>query len=421
MSLSHLLALAFELPADSPLEEVQEVLARLRAALAAGLEAQKDELRSFMTLADRFGSHADAWNAAPILGRSGTLDPHAKAIQASAWIKLFPESARTRPRTLLSILGPDGRAGLTSAALGGILTRWIDGALVYERPRKRWAVLSQTEQATAELAACWWPEKRWPIDAPAFASTFTDAAMELARIQPEGSVRENLRMARVFATALVMRGQLDRNADEGNEVSYQAGVEGGNPDFSAKPIDALTTKPIERLNVNPRRIWLVGAIRPKWEHLMGIAKSLGLDPALFRHIGYDELKTRPLLKRVDLVRDFGVLLGPTPHNVAGVDGIARLSSQLQREAGIRVIELRTQSDSQELRISKSSFRSELDRLLADASVCGVMPWSPGLRRGLQRHSQPPGEVQDRGPVERSPLSGSASSRLMPYLCRTHEC
>src|SRR5690606_27044727 len=76
LSLSHLLALAFELPADSPLEEVQEVLARLRAALAAGVEAQKDELRSFMTLADRVGSHADAWNAAPILGRSGTLDPH---------------------------------------------------------------------------------------------------------------------------------------------------------------------------------------------------------------------------------------------------------------------------------------------------------------------------------------------------------
>lgn len=78
MNLSHLLREAEELPTDASPEYVQETLAKLRAALADGLEGHRDQLRAFLTLADKFGSHSDAWNAAMLLEASGELDSHAR-------------------------------------------------------------------------------------------------------------------------------------------------------------------------------------------------------------------------------------------------------------------------------------------------------------------------------------------------------
>jgi len=370
VNLSHLLREAEELPTDASPEYVQETLAKLRAALADGLEGHRDQLRAFLTLADKFGSHSDAWNAAMLLEASGELDSHAKAIRVSAWLRLFPDSARTRPKTVLDLLGPDGRAGLTSAALSGVLTRWLDATMASAERLGRQEALSQTLLAAAELGACWWPEQDWPSEAPGFASAFVDAAHQVARSLLSGRLRETARLSRALALAMMVREALDDEADRAEDpgaIASRASAQDAPGGRDA--IDAL----VRSLNASRRRIWVVGALRTKWEHLMGVAKTFGIDPSVFQHIGYDELKGRSLLDRVDLVKDFGVLLGPVPHSVSGLGGHASLVSQLRHEAGIGVVELRTQFESQDLRISKSSFRSALERLLADAAVTGTTP------------------------------------------------
>ncbi len=367
MNLGSLFRQVEEFNDDTPRETVQEALAGLRSALTRGLESNSQELRSFLTLADRFGSHADAWNAARLLEEEGPLDPLAKAFQVSAWLNLFPETARSRPSLLLELIGPE-RAGLSASALSGLLSRWLESALSASVRLGRLDNLAQTFVAAAELANCWWPEDSWADKAPGFSSSFIDVAREVATGYRDGRLRDNAKLGRVLATALLVSQTLEAKTEAIPEVIEQEKTE---PDPQVRLDQDDLAALIERINGNRRRIWVVGALRAKWEHLMGVAKSMGLEPSIFNHVDYDELKGRSLFERIHFGKDFGVLLGPVPHSTQDQQGYSSLATQLRSEAGIYVIDVRAQSGSQELKISKSGFRSALEKLLDGAAMAGI--------------------------------------------------
>lgn len=366
MTLASVLHKASTLPADAPADIAQDLLSKLRAALTEGMDAHRDELRVFLVIADRFGNLADVWNASRLLGQGRDLEATEKAMQVSAWLRLFPEAARTRPRIALSLLGHSGRGPLSDSELSGLLSRWLDYTLASPHRPVSADVVLETLLATTELALCWWPPQEWPSVAPAFASAFVEAARWAAKQLPHDVPHESTGLTRVFRLALLLHDVLGA-VDESETQMDEPVPSDTRP--SQDPLDDMASL-IARLNESRKRIWVVGALQPKWEHLMGVAKSQGIYASIFEHIDYDDLKSRSLLDRVDLVRDFGVLLGPIPHKVADLGGYSSLATQLKKEAGIGVVELRAQSDRHELKITKTSFRSGLNRLLADASVNG---------------------------------------------------
>lgn len=349
------------------------MLADLRGALAQGLDAHQDELLTFMHLADRFGSYADVWNAGRLLDEAGLLDGQARALQVSAWFQLFPEAARARPKTVLALIGAGGRGDMDNATLSGILTRWLEGTFAVAQATGRHIHLAGTLVAAAELASCWWPVSSWTTEAPGFASAFVDMAIVAASTHEAGPIRDHARLAKVFANALLVQDLLDDRDEKLEGADAPGPAELGVAPETPQTIsaDVQLADLVERLNTQRRRIWIVGALQAKWEHLMGIVKSYGLKPDIFSHVGYDQLKSRSFMDRLDLLKDVGVLLGPVPHSVADLGDNSSLVTKLQREAGIIVVELRAQSTSQELKISKTSFRSGLERLLADACVSGT--------------------------------------------------
>jgi len=367
-----LLAQGQRAAADADPSERFDILAKLREELANGIEAHRDELREFVVLADKFGSFADVWNGTRLLEESGCLDARFRALQVSAWFHLFPPAARRRPQTALALLGTDGRGGLSDTALDGVLSRWLDSS--FPAPQLgpgQLDGLQQTLAAASDLASCWWPVSRWVEVVPGFASSFVDAALAVAS-DPEGGAN-NSALTQVFANALLIQDRLSlrEEALEGLTQSVpprEEGIERVAPRQGADAVAAL----IGQLSKSKRRIWVVGALQAKWEHLLGIGKSYGLAPKLFKHVGYDELRTRSLIQMLDPLKDIGVLLGPIPHSVSDLGDYSSLATMLRRESGMLVIELRAQSSSQELKISKSSFRSGLDRLLADAVVSGAL-------------------------------------------------
>lgn len=87
-------------------------------------------------------------------------------------------------------------------------------------------------------------------------------------------------------------------------------VEGVGDGEVAEPIELRVghQQVVAQLNSRRRRIWVVGALRASWEQLMGVAKWFGIHQSVFRHSGYNDLKARLLLERVNLAHDFG---GPT--------------------------------------------------------------------------------------------------------------
>lgn len=318
MTLETLLRHARDLDADSPATATQAVLAGLRGALTQGLDAHENELLAFMHLADRFGSHADVWNAGRLLDEAGLLDGQARALQVAAWFQLFPEVARARPKTVLALLGAGGRGSLADATLSGILTRWLEGAFAAARATGRHNHLAGTLVAAAELASCWWPVSSWTTAAPGFASAFVDLAMVTARNHEAGTIKDPARLTTVFANALLVRDLLDDRDEKLEGADAPGPAESGAPAETPPTIsaDLQLADLVERLNIQRRRIWVVGALQAKWEHLMGIVKSYGLKPGIFAHVGYDELKSRSFMDRLDLLKDVGVLLGPVPHSVA---------------------------------------------------------------------------------------------------------
>src|SRR5690606_22415311 len=116
--------------------------------------------------------------------------------------------------------------------------------------------------------------------------------MEVAADLVQARLHENAELTSVLATALLIRDVLEKTSDSpevsssgpGSAVDHQRQVNG----------DSLRDL-VHRLNNSRKRIWVVGGLQAKWEHLMGVAKGMGLNPSVFKHINYDELKDRSLL------------------------------------------------------------------------------------------------------------------------------
>lgn len=370
-SLTELLSRANSLRPDSPAEEITSTVAAIREALAAGLDGSLDALRAYLSVAHRFDHFADVWNASQLLSEQAELDPLAKAGRAAAWMRLFPETARARPKLVLELLGEGGTGGISNAGLSGLLSGWLEWSIeTYERTDEARALVGAL-LATYELARCWWPEDAWVEAAPAFAATFVSTAIRVAHLVRRTPGLEAAGVSRALAAALELQARLQEAVDLEPEADGAPGSVPGADEAEGRASEASAVGDEElrglaaELNRTKRRIWVVGALKPKWEHLMGVAKTFGLEPSLFEHVDYHEVKQKPMIRRVNLVRDFGVLLGPVPHSANELGDYSSLATQLKVEAGVSVVELRKRSSSQELRITKTSFREGLLRLLSE--------------------------------------------------------
>lgn len=370
-NLSELLAQANTLKADCSTEEISATVSAIREALATGLNGDFESLRDFLSIAYRFDHFADTWNASQLLAEQGELDSHARAARVASWLRLFPDAARRRPRLALELLGKGGTGGISAAKLSGILSGWLEWSVAtYDRTEDAKALIGSL-LAAAEIAECWWPNTTWVEIAPAFAAAYASTAIRVAPLLKRAPGLEVSGVSCALATALELQSWLHEVGDSEPDVSeapasnqMESGDAYPHPQAVTLGDEELRSLATE-LNGAKRRIWVVGALKPKWAHLMGVAKTFGLEPAVFEHVDYKEVKQKPMLQRINLVRDFGVLLGPVPHSANELGNYSSLATQLKTEAGVSVVELRTQSASQELRITKTSFREGLLRLLAD--------------------------------------------------------
>jgi len=382
-NLTALLAQANAMTPESPTEEIARTVAAIRNTLAAGVGANHDALRAFLSVSFRFGHYADTWNASQLLSDQGELDPHAKAARVSAWLRLFPNVASKRPRLVLELLGDGGTGGVTDGGRSGLISGWLDWQLHFSERTNDKKILPRTFLAAAELATCWWPEESWLEAAPAFSASYVSTAMRVAENLQSDAKFEASGLARSLAIALHLQRNLQDVADA-EPVSLEAPESGHEGDGANVYRGQDVTLGVEELNSiaqelnrTRRRIWVVGDLQPKWEHLMGIAKGLGLEPTVFEHVGYKEVKQLPMIRRVNIIRDFGILLGPVPHSANQVGEYSSLATQLKAEAGVHVVELRANSLSRELRITKSSFRAGLLRLLSEGLLHNNVQTSGG--------------------------------------------
>jgi len=269
------------------------------------------------------------------------------------------------------MLGEGGTGGVTDGGRSGLISGWLDWMLQFSERTNDNKILTRALLAAAELAACWWPEESWLEEAPAFSASFVSTAMRVAvKLQTDARI-EASGLARALAIALHLQRQLQdvvddepvnlESPDSGHESEGAIAFHGREAILGTEELKGIA----QELNGTRRRIWVVGALQPKWEHLMGIAKGLGLEPTVFEHVGYKEVKQLPMIRRVNLIRDFGILLGPVPHSAMEIGEYSSLATQLKAEAGVHVVELRANSQSRELRITKSSFKTGLLRLLSE--------------------------------------------------------
>lgn len=365
MTLAGLFERARRLEDDPDPQESNQILAEFRFVLAEGLDAHQSDLRRFISLAHRFGSHSDVWNATRLLEETQDLDALGRGLQLSAWLHLFPEAARNNHNIALQLLSPAGKDRLPNAVLSGILSRWLESSFKIALHTNDPWTHGQTLLAAAKLGKTWWPISQWFDTAPGFASSFLDGARFVVNESNKHQDRSLAGLTEVFTTAFLLGSLLQERNDFISEVETAEGLSEEDKLLSR---DEQRAKLISSLNNARGRIWVVGALRIKWQHLLGIVKTYGLKPGLFVHVGYDELKSRSIAERVNPVTDLGVMLGPIPHSVVDLGGYSSLSTKLQQETGLIVIELRSQSVSQELKVSKQSFRSGLDRMLDTIAV-----------------------------------------------------
>lgn len=351
-------------PSPYEREKQQQLLADLRRELRAGVEAHLQELPSFIRLADRFGSYADVWNASMILERQSGLTSDLRALQISAWLMLFPSEARRKPEVVLEIL-QQSEDELDDRARSGILTRWLDNTLNIAQKTRFFRNANSTLVASLKLANSWWAPEEWISKAPGFAASFAELAMASARAEINNQSAPPAELYHAFAVSLLIRDSLGVWDDLQEE-------EGDNKRTSIEHATFTNVFPVDQIITTRRRIWVVGALRAKWEHLMGIVKQYGLNDDIFVHVDYSELRNRSLPARIDITKDIGVLLGPVPHSTKEVGEYSSLAVQLKRELGMVVIELRAHSAGQELKITKTSFRAGLMRLLGDPAVAAKL-------------------------------------------------
>lgn len=110
-------------------------------------------------------------------------------------------------------------------------------------------------------------------------------------------------------------------------------------------------------------IAVIGTGKNKLHVLKAIAKSYGLSDRNIEIVnGFEHSHNIP----VDELRGHkwkGVLLGPVPHSIHGVGGHTSLFDFVKDSVGKPVVLMKTNSDSGEVKVTKSSFKAGLEDLL----------------------------------------------------------
>ena len=372
-TIDELTAALFTLPATADRSRAAKVLAQLRQALVRGLDdVASSDLRAFATLADRFGFHADAWNATVLLRRRGPLDAHGRLIAARAFIELFGDTARKRPHVVDALLGDD-EGKPTDLARANLLVRWLHH--VDDRiAEHRYADAVTTLAAVRTLSSTWWPAMTPESQPMAFTAAFVQRATALAETEGALDPADHAIAARSWATALRWSTQ-ELDGDDGEHPVDVAELDRPTDETSApRTVSAERIEETAKsITDQGKRIWVIGALAARWTHLVGVAKTLGIGPKVLEHIDYGELKQRSVMDALNVASDVGVLIGPVPHKSNDVGHHSSLVVQLQREAGIPVVDLRTNDGSGTLKITKGSFKTGLLDLLTEIAAATYAP------------------------------------------------
>lgn len=367
VEIAQLLKEANALATDAPDDVASQTMISLRDVLSTGIpENGAAELRAYLSIARRFGYAADVWNAALLLEAHTPLDPAARAARAEAWLILFPDTARARPGLLSELL--DGKAGCVSdAARSEILAGWCRMHTASAGTELDLARLAGNLRGADLVASSWWPVETWAVKAPAFAASYFDAARTVAERVNQLPTGLRSDLATIWARALLMAPAMVAGLEVGPEVVTVLEVPGQEATEEEVQLPPLGQEELygvgRRISDGKKRIWVVGALSAKWEQLLGLAKQYGLHPSVFQHAGYDDVVTTSMVDRVNTAKDVGILIGPVPHSARDVGDYSSLVQQLRHTFGIPVVEMRAQSTSNELRVTKTSFRNALLQLL----------------------------------------------------------
>lgn len=379
---------------DVDANEAARVLEDVRARLADGVDAvDVDDVDRFAVLAERFGLYADAWNALTLRRRADEVPTPLRGVALRAFLASFLDVARARPEVVVAIARGRGEP-IDRDVLVDVLAFWCTRieARVEATGEPVVGHLVALGQVLDQVGASALPPQDVPSD---LVSRYVALSMRLVdALDTPGAAGTGA--GPVLARALVWSESL-RDAE--NDVAPDAG--GGAPGPAADPserardVGTPATDPddaphavpsaleateaarrrgpspepgaVEALFEGRGRIVVIGALAGEWDHLVGVAKSMGVPREALTHVGYDEVKARGLF---DVVRatDAGILIGPVPHKVRDGGRHASPVEQAKREMGVPVEALRAKSSSGELKITKSTFREGLAALLREIAV-----------------------------------------------------
>ena len=103
------------------------------------------------------------------------------------------------------------------------------------------------------------------------------------------------------------------------------------------------------------KVLVCGGLGIKQKDLLGLIKSLGLDPVRFEFIEYDAV-TNYLFHKLEYNSGYSdILFGPSPHSAKGADGYRSILSCIEAHPEKYPQVIRVESCSGELKISKHSF------------------------------------------------------------------
>ncbi len=114
------------------------------------------------------------------------------------------------------------------------------------------------------------------------------------------------------------------------------------------------------------RIIVIGQAAVSKEHLLGVAKEFGLDKTRFEFcLEYNDAKSYNF-KRTQYNQDYScILAGPMPHQGNATGDFSSILTAIENQEGYpRVVRMGTN----ELKITKSSFRSTLQYLIREGVV-----------------------------------------------------
>lgn len=112
------------------------------------------------------------------------------------------------------------------------------------------------------------------------------------------------------------------------------------------------------------KIVVIGQTEVKLNILQGIVKSLHLDKNRFEFcLDYNDSKTFNYKKLQYEPKYRVVLVGPIPHSSVGKNDSSSVIAEMQNKEGYPRIEIL--NDSNELKITKSSFKNTLEKLIQE--------------------------------------------------------